>query len=281
MGTISIDQISTMNMIYNRYTFEYFLESTAKLGFKSFELWAGYPQFCNYDSNVPKTAEIRNMIESSGHKVTCLTGEQAIYAVNMASRDPKLQKASIDYFKTLIHQAGELGIDKYLMSIGWGCYDEPMMEAWKRGCDAGAEVLKEAEQSHVHIVWEVMPNYTTNLINGLDSARRILRDLDSDYSRICVDTCAIAIAGETLESYFQELRDKIYHIHLNDGTPDGWLTWGDGTQDLNLHLKTLAKYDYSDTISLELGDPSYMIDPEAAVRRGREYLLKYLPYTMN
>lgn len=280
MGTITIDQISSMNMVYNRYTLDYFLESTVRLGFKSFELWAGYPQFCNYDSNVPKVSEIRRKVEESGLKISCLTGEQAIYAVNMASRDKKIQDASIDYFSTLVRQAGELGIDKYLMSIGWGYYDESQDESWKRGCDAGAKVLRVAEESGVHIVWEVMPNYTTNLINGLETSKRIMHDLDSDYSRLCVDTCAIGVAGETLEPYFKELRDKVYHIHLNDGSPDGWLTWGDGSQDVNVHLDTLAKYDYTDTISLELGEPSYMIDPEAAVRRGREYLMQHLPYTV-
>lgn len=278
MGRITIDQISSMNMIYNRYSFAYFLESTAKLGFKTFELWAGYPQFCNYDSSVSKVPEIRRMVEQSGLKISCLTGEQAIYAVNLGTRDPKLRQSSIDYFSTLVRQAGELGVDKYLMSIGWGYYDEPQEESWKRGCDAGAEVLKVAEQSNVKIVWEVMPQYTTNHIYNLETAKRIVKDLDSDYSRLCVDTCAIGVVNESLEPYFQQLRDKIYHIHLNDGSPDGWLTWGDGTQDVDVHLQILAKYNYTDTISLELGDPSYMRDPEAAVRRGREHLLKHLPY---
>lgn len=280
MGTISIDQISSMNMIYNRFTFEYFLESTARLGFKSFELWAGSPQFCNYDSNVSGVARIRRLVEQSGLKITCVTGEQAIYAVNMAARDEKLRQASIEYFKTLIRQAGELGVDKYLMSIGWGCYDETLEESWKRGCDSGEQVLKEAERSGVNILWEVMPKYTTSHIHDLASAKRIVHDLDSPYSRLCVDTCAIAVVNEPLEIYFRELRDKVYHIHLNDGSPDTWVTWGDGTQNVDEHLHTLAKYDYKDTISLEVGDPSYMRDPEDALRRGRAYLMKHLPYTV-
>lgn len=284
MSTITIDQIATMSMIYSRYPFEYFLESTARLGFKQFELWSGYPQFYSIGGHDPKLSEIKQKVEEAGLKISCLTGEQAIYWHNLGTRDERIRKSSIDYFTTLIRQAAELGVDKYLMSIGWGYYDEPHEECWKRGIDAGAEVLKVAEQEKVNIVWEVMPCYTTSFINNLESAQRIVRELDSPYSRICVDTSAIAAVDEPLSIYFEGLGDKLYHIHLNDGSPDsssldGWLTWGDGRQDVDVHLETMSKYDYTGTISLELGDPSYMIDPEAAVRRGREHLLKHLPYT--
>ena len=269
-----------MNMIYNRFTFEYFLESTARLGFKSFELWAGSPQFCNYDSNVSGVARIRRLVEQSGLKITCVTGEQAIYAVNMAARDEKLRQASIEYFKTLIRQAGELGVDKYLMSIGWGCYDETLEESWKRGCDSGEQVLKEAERAGVNILWEVMPKYTTSHIHDLASAKRIVHDLDSPYSRLCVDTCAIAVVNEPLEIYFRELRDKVYHIHLNDGEPDNFLVWGDGTQPLEQHLRDLARNDYRGAMTMEVCDSRYFQDPHTAIARGLRVLLEKLPCTV-
>lgn len=279
MGTISIQQISSMNITYSHFSFDYFLESTARAGFKSFEFWAGYPHFCNYDSNISKVREIRNKIEKSGLKVTCLTGEQAAYAVNMAAQDPVLRQESIDYFRRLIHQAAELGIPKYLMSIGWGCYDEPLEESWKRGSDSGAQILKTAEEADVKILWEIMPNYTTNHINGLESAKRIVRDLDSDHSAVCVDTCAISVAKDetTLAPYLRDLGDKLAHIHLIDGSPDGWIAWGDGTQDLKQHLHDMAAYHYTGDITLEIS-PSYE-DPENAYVRSLKQLNMYLPYS--
>lgn len=279
MGTIKIDQISSMNIAYKCFTFEYFLESTAKLGFKSFEFWAGSPHLCFGDSNISKISTIRRKVEESGLKITCLTGEQALYMYNMAAREPKLRNASIEYFRRLIAAAGELGVDKYLLSIGWSYLDEPAEESWKRGIDAGAEVLKEAERSNVKIVWEVMPQNATSQVNNVETSKRVVTDLDSEYSRICIDTCAIAVVNETLEDFFRAIPDKVYHIHLNDGSPSTWSTWGDGTQDLDEHLRTLAKYNYQDTISLEVGF-QYQCDPEDALRRGRKYVNQHLPFTV-
>lgn len=286
MGTIQIDQVGSMNICYSRYTFDYFLEGTAKMGFKSFELWAGSPFLCYYDSpsNWTKTiSEMRKKIDASGLELYCVTGEQVAYFANLATRDKRVRKGSIEYFSNLIRAAAELGSEHYLMSIGQGYYDEPYDNTWNRAIDAAAEVLKVAEKEKVKIIWEVMPTCTTNLINSYDSAKRVCKDLDSEYSGICVDTSAIWYKNETLEKYFSdpELRKKIYHVHLNDGIDDnGWLTWGDGTCDVDVFLNTLAKYDYDRHMTLELGDPTYAADPNGAILRGRNHLLKHMPFTV-
>lgn len=286
MGTITLNQVGSMNICYSRYTLDYFLESTARLGFRQFELWAGSPHLCFYDSpdTLTKTVpEIKKKADALGLRIYCVTGEQVAYFCNLATRDERVRRGSIEYFQNLIRAAAELGSGMYLMSIGQGYYDEPVEESWKRGVSAAEEVLKVAEKEKVKIVWEVMPTCTTNLINSFDSAKKICKELNSDYSGICVDTSAIWYVDEPLEKFFAdpELRRKIYHIHLNDGIDDnGWLTWGDGTCDVDMFLNTLAKYDYKGNMTLELGDPAYAADPEAAMRRGREHLTRHMPFTV-
>lgn len=43
MGKIGRSQLAAMNMVYNRYSFTYFLDSLERMGVGQFELWAGAP----------------------------------------------------------------------------------------------------------------------------------------------------------------------------------------------------------------------------------------------
>ena len=45
MGKIGRSQLAAMNMVYNRYSFTYFLDSLERMGVGQFELWAGAPPF--------------------------------------------------------------------------------------------------------------------------------------------------------------------------------------------------------------------------------------------
>ena len=48
MGKIGRSQLAAMNMVYNRYSFTYFLDSLERMGVGQFELWAGAPHFCHF-----------------------------------------------------------------------------------------------------------------------------------------------------------------------------------------------------------------------------------------
>ena len=46
MSQIRMEQISAMNISFQFYSLEYFLESVARIGFQSVDLWTGYPTCC-------------------------------------------------------------------------------------------------------------------------------------------------------------------------------------------------------------------------------------------
>ena len=79
-------------------------------------------------------------------------------------------------------------------------------------------------------------------------------------------------AGDTLEEYFEWMGDKIGHIHLNDGRPTGHMKWGDGIQDLDAHLNAMRKHNYTHTITMEMANGAYMLDPEPHYRANIETL---------
>lgn len=278
MGMITMDQIAGMNMHYARYSFEYFLDSLERLNLKKFELWGGSPHFCNTDSSQSPVPKMRKEIIRRNMEIVCVTPEQCVYPYNIAARESELRKRSIDYFCQYIQQTSELGAHKMLCGSGWGNYDEPVEEAWKRSVDSLYKMSKTAEKESVILAFEILLPSETNLVNSFGSTKKMMKEIDSPNIKCCIDTVPVCYEGKTLKAYFQEFGNKIIHIHLNDGQPDGHLTWGDGNQPLVEHLKTLSEYDYSGYMTLELGSGNYYLEPEKHLERGLKTLRKALSY---
>lgn len=273
-----MDRIAGMNMHYAHYSFEYFLDSLDKLNLKKFELWAGSPHFCNTDSSQSPVPKMRKEIEKRNMKIVCVTPEQCLYPYNIAAREEELRKRSVDYFSQYIRQTAELGADKMLCGSGWGNYDEPVEEAWKRSADSLYKMTKVAEKENVLLAFEILLPSETNLVNSFNSTKRMMNEINSPNMKCCIDTVPVCYEGKKLEDFFREFGDRIIHIHLNDGKPDGHLTWGDGNQPLEEHLDTISKYNYSGYMTLELGNGSYYLEPEKYLRKGLETLKKVIPY---
>ncbi|MBC8585216.1 sugar phosphate isomerase/epimerase family protein [Youxingia wuxianensis] len=279
MKTITFDQVAAMNMHYQRTSFETFINSIDKLGVKNFELWAGSPHFCNSDSWENPVPKMKKMVAQRGMKIVCVTPEQCLYPVNIAAADDILRARSVEYFKKYVQQTAELEVERMLLTSGWGNFDETVDEAWKRSADSIREILKTAEKEGVEIAFEILLPEESNLVNNLATTQKMLAELDSPMAKCCIDTVPVCNEGKSLEEFFQVLGDKITHIHLNDGTPTGHMTWGDGEQPLEEHLKALSKHGYKGYMTLELGDEAYYPHPEEDLLRGLNTLKKYLPYT--
>ena len=280
MGTIYKDQIANMNIAYKRHSFEYFLESTCRLGLTKIELYCNIPHFCDVYESTFNVSELRRAIEQSGLEVVCFTPEQAYSCYNQCAKDPVSRAASVDYYKRYMDAAAELGAPMFLTGLGGGFYDEPIEDCWERGFALAEELLKVAEQNDMKIAWEIGCTYVTPLLNGIDSCRKVLQRLDSPRSGLAIDTCPVIYDHNTLQEYFDAFGEKMFHIHLNDGEPDNFLVWGDGTQPLEQHLRDLARNDYRGAMTMEVCDSRYFQDPHTAIARGLRVLSEKLPCTV-
>ncbi|MDV2583722.1 endonuclease, partial [Alkalibacillus haloalkaliphilus] len=74
--------------------------------------------------------------------IVCVTPEQCVYPYNIAAKDDVIRQKSIEYFCQYIRQTAELEVDKMLCTSGWGHYDEPHEEAWKRSVDSLYQMSK-------------------------------------------------------------------------------------------------------------------------------------------
>lgn len=53
----------------------------------------------------------------------------------------------------------------------------------------------------------------------------MLNSISSPFLKGMVDTIPLAVEGENLADYFEQLQDDFIHIHFIDGNPGGHLAW--------------------------------------------------------
>ncbi|HIU34180.1 MAG TPA: sugar phosphate isomerase/epimerase [Candidatus Pullichristensenella excrementigallinarum] len=264
MKAISIRQFAAMNMIYNRHSFSYFLDSMEKLGISNFELWTGSPHPNNFVPSLRETQNLGRTLRQRGLHIVCLTPEQCLYPHNIAVRDDQLRAYSVKYFTDYLDMAGELGVDKMLCCAGWGDYDEDVEEAWKRSMDSLEIMLRHAHKAGVELAFEILCPSESNLVYDLATTKRMMEHFQDDLFRLCVDTVPIRLSGSTLEEFFETFGKRICHVHLTDGTPTGHIPTGLGEHPVAHYLEVLQTYEYDRFVTLEIGNPAWLTKPHEA-----------------
>jgi protein FrlC len=137
-------------------------------------------------------------------------------------------------------------------------------------------MAEAAEHAGLLLVLEPLQPKESNLVTNLPTARRMLAELDSPSVCCCLDTVAMAVAGESMVDYFDALGSRLAHIHLNDGEPSGHLAWGDGSLPLGDYLDVLESHGYAAYLTLEPVNVRYIRDPDAALRQCVAALRRFL-----
>lgn len=63
MKQLTIDRFAAMNMVYQRYSFESFLDSLDRLEINNFELWTGAPHLNNLVESLSDAEKVRKQVE--------------------------------------------------------------------------------------------------------------------------------------------------------------------------------------------------------------------------
>lgn len=276
MEIIKLDQFAAMNMIYNRHSFEYFLDSMERLEIFNFELWTGAPHLCNFIETLSDASKVRRAVEKRNLNIVCVTPEQVMYPHNIAAANPELRRWSLDYFHKYIDQTTELGVNKMLCCAGWGNYDEDKEEAWKRSVESLNEMTEHASKAGIILAFEILNPYESNLVNDFPSTVRMMKEIESDHFKLCVDTVPMRLCGHSLDDFFEEFKDRICHVHLTDGTPAGHVPAGEGEHPIGEYINSLSEHHYTGYITLEIGDTSWSTRPELATLKGFQTVKKYL-----
>ena len=269
------EQPAAMGIHYLYYPVGRMLSLQKAAGYRSVELRGGAPHILLTPEGIGNLEEIRREVPASGMRVVCVTPENCSYPCQFAARGQALVSASREYFRNGLRLASELECPLMAVNSGWGLADEPREEAMKRSLDMIAWLADQAGPLGVTLVMESLRPEESNLVNSLPATVEFLKTLGRANLRPMVDTCAMAVAGETLEDWFAAFPGSIAHMHFVDGTPYGHLAWGDGDRSLTGYLAVLEENGYTGALTQEITDGRYFSDPQAADRKS---MAAFRPY---
>ena len=262
MNAISLEQITGSNFSYQHLPFERFLDDMVKLERTHVELWGIAPHLHIPQVGLADVRRIKRQLAERDLSVACITPEQVVYPVNIASAEPWLRRASIDMFRKAADIAVDLGSPFLFLTPGRGYESEPVADAWNRSADALAEIAEYAGSLGLSCVFEPLQRVESNLVNTTADIRRMLDQVGADNMGVALDTVAMAVAGESVADYFDAFGERVLHVHLIDGKPAGHLAWGDGQLPLESYLHSLGAAGYTGFATFELfGDGNYALDP--------------------
>ncbi|WP_217595071.1 TIM barrel protein [Cohnella sp. GbtcB17] len=267
-------KIANMNFHYHRYPFEYFLDSTVRLGLPAVELWGGAPHLYVDDASHADIVSMRREMERRNLELVCFTPEQCIYPINLSSKDDTLRKRSIEYFKKCIGVTNTLETSLLLVTVGYGFYNEPSEEAWARGRESLRILAEEAEKQGVVLALEPMSKAGSNLITDLATLKRMYDEVNSPALKALMDTVPMTLGGDSIEAYGEAFGQDLAHIHFldGDGKTSAHLGWGMGVFPLEAFAESLKKISYEGWLTLELIGPQYNWEPEAFTQRSIDRL---------
>jgi protein FrlC len=260
---ISLDQVTGSNFAYQHRPLAECFDDLAELGRERVELWGIAPHFHVPWASDAEARGIRRLAADRGLSIVCVTPEQVMYPVNVASPDTRLRAASVAMFRRAAELAVELGATRLFLTPGRGYESEPVEAAWRRSVDALGEIATYADTLGLDAVLEPLQRVESNLVNSAADAARMIDEIAAPNLGVALDTVAMTVAGDDVDAYFAALGPLVRHVHLIDGRPAGHLAWGEGELPLGDILAALGRHGYAGPITVELfGDGTYAFDPK-------------------
>lgn len=255
------EKLCGMNIHYVRHEFGRFLADMQALGLSQIELWAGMPHLCVEDADAAFLADLRARIADRGMTVTCVTPEQCVYPINLASDRAATRERSVRYFLRCLEICDTLEAGQLLVTPGWDYAGADPTVGWKRSRDALGRIAERAGELGLEILLEPLSHTETNLLTTSGDLRRMIDEIGSTAVSAILDLNAMAAAGERVADYTGTFGQRLRHVHLCDGTPEGHLAWGDGNLPLADHANELRAEGYRGTYAFEFTTQAYWLDP--------------------
>lgn len=267
MRKLQWQQFGIMNMNYLFYTLGYFLDAARDMGVENINLWAANPHLLLDNATEDDDREVDRDIKARGLRCFCVCPEQVVYPFNIGAEDKAVRSHSIAMMKRAASLAAAVGSPLLHICPGWGFYDKPdgLATAWALARDAIAEICDDAAPRGIQVVLEPLQIVESNLVTDIAGARRMMDEVDRPNFKLMVDTCHMAVKGETLDAYFDAFGPDIVHIHLNES---GQVPWGFGNLPLDAYLRQLEANDFAGSITLEVCARRHYIDPNPTVSKG-------------
>ena len=249
-------------------------EYAAKLGYDGLEIAPYTLSEEPHRMGAARIAAARAAAEDAGIAVTGLHWLLVKPAgLSISTRDESVRKKTIDVMLALVDTCAELG-GKYLVH---GSPQQRRVEAGEtrqaamaRARDSFAAIAERAERAGVVYCIEALAAETTPLINTLDEAAAMVREIGSSSIRTMLDCSAAGrMEKEPLGALLERWLPKgvIAHVQVNDRNRRGP---GQGEQRFAPVFAALKKHRYAGDVAVEPFD--YVPDGPGAAARAIGYI---------
>lgn len=276
MVSIKRTQIVGMNQHYRRFSFDYFLDCQQRVGIQNIELWCGASHFWLDHESHDDIGSLKKKLKNRGISVVSVTSPSMAYQYQYASQEPEGLENSFRYFCNGIQVAAELGADRAVVNSGWGYLNEDYGEMWKRSREQLRRLAEVGEKEGVTLVMESLREDESNIVNNLETAKKMFREVNHPNLKVMVDSIATGAAGESLSLWFEAFGKDLIHMHFLDGDPYVHNAWGDGNTPLEQQLKEINDWGYEGFLVQEIADERYLSDPFAADVKNMRVLERYI-----
>lgn len=267
-------RLAVMNCHYIKYPLSYFLDSVVHFGFRNIELFGAMPHFFMDDVDDALVDRVRKECVLRGLNVVSLCPAQGAYPMNIAIDEPQIRRRTIAILKKALMVAEKLGCETMLVSPGFGYHNQDKKISWGHSRDSLTELAETAQQHNVVMMMEPLTPTTANLINTSKEAAQMIREVNSPYVKSMMDIGVMNYMGETVDDYFQNLGDNLKYIHFTDG-PGAHVALGDGQFPMAQYLSDIRRNGYEGTLSFEINDKRYLLDPDDALRKNVIWLKEH------
>ncbi|WMJ89153.1 sugar phosphate isomerase/epimerase family protein [Anaerocolumna sp. MB42-C2] len=255
-------KFAPMNYHYLRYPIKKFLDKVENSPFDSIDLYCSAPQLNMFDYPLSRLIDLDKDIRRRKLSVMAMTPENCTYPVNFCTSDNLTRESSVRYYQRAIDTAEFLGCPNVQISTGFGYFDHSREEAWKYCRESMVTLAAYCEKKNVRLLLEELKTTTTNVLITSKDIAQMLKEIGSESIVGMVDLDQMTYADETVDDWFNNLGEKLKHIHFNDR---GHTVPGDGDFPMKEYYEAIKRRGYEGTVSFEICDRRYYCDPDKAI----------------
>jgi sugar phosphate isomerase/epimerase len=263
---------ATCNEAFEHYDFRDSCRLIRSIGYTGIEIAPFTLAADPLDVSAEKRTEYRRIIGDEGLTFVGLHWLMVSpKPLHVTTGDVELRNRSWDYVRNLVDLCADLGPGGVMVfgspkqrATTPGTTREEATKHWKDGL---ARVAPHAEERGVTILVEALPSSQCDVVQTLDEAVSMVREIGSPAIQTMFDTHNAEDEVENHAELVERHFDYIRHVHVNemDGSHPGA-----GDYNFLPIFDVLRRKNYSGWISLEAFDFSY--GPEALARESLRYL---------
>lgn len=271
---MGIPRFAVCNEVFEGWSLRQVFEYVSRVGYNGVEI-APYTiaeRVTDIDRRMRRS--IREDSESFGLDIVGIHWVlRGVSGVHLTSPDPNVRDRTESYLKALIDFCSDIG-GRIIVFGSPAQRSIPRsidpMDAWMWAVGIFRRCSDYAEQHNVYICIEPLRRESTNFINTVDEAIRLIEDVGHPNFRLILDVYAMTGVDEPLDRQIEKGGVYLTHFHANDDNMGGP---GFGSADYRAVVKGLRNVGFKGYVSVEILRREE--DPAEAVRVSLENLKRF------